>query len=380
MEDKKQPIIVKKVNKGGHGHHGGAWKVAMADFAIAMMAFFMVMWLLGGTTVEQKAAISAYFKNPSLTEGKSHVAAKGQDGPGGASTSMIQLGGTMELPKGEGQKTLEKSRSGSNDNNHSFRPRRSAPAEEQKAAFRREQTLYQSISHRIQKVLEKKALKKLKDQVFLDISDEGMRIQIVDKENRAMFASGSSHLRGYAEKLLIEIAGVIKHVPSKVSISGHTDASPFTGRIDYSNWELSADRANAARRTMIHAGLPEKKVARVVGLGSTVLFIKKKPKSPLNRRISIIILNSKALAQLERYKSSQNRNKPHWAGKRTEDPLATPGHRLSMPNNKSNKQSRSHDIAKNGKPENTKSVNKGKISLPKLNLPPIIDPNLLPKR
>ena len=290
MDDKKQPIVVKKVHKGGHGHHGGAWKVAMADFAIAMMAFFMVMWLLGGTTVEQKAAIAEYFNNPSLTDGKSQTAVQGQTGPGGAATSVLQLGGTMELPKGDGQKSLEKSHD-KTTHDESHRPNKSKTKPAPFHGDRQQKMMLHALSASINKALSKKALAQFKDQVIIDISDEGLRIQIVDKENRPMFDLGSSQLKPYTRELLHEIALMVDKTSSRISVTGHTDAIPYVSRADYSNWELSSDRAHSARRAMLEVGLSETKIARVVGLSSTVLFDEANPSHPTNRRISIVFLN-----------------------------------------------------------------------------------------
>jgi chemotaxis protein MotB len=268
MEDKKQPIIVKKVVKGG-GHHGGAWKVAYADFVTAMMAFFLLMWLLGTTTEEQRGGISSYFQNPA-----------GIQGPGGASTSMIKLGGTRDMPQviaevAPDEKTAEEI------------------AEEQEK--KRLQTLMDDLEDAIGN---HQALKPFKDHLKLDITPEGLRLQIVDRENRTMFDSGSAELKSYTVAILREIATVVNSVPHKISISGHTDARPYL-RKDYTNWELSADRANAARRALRDGGLAEAKMGRVVGLGSSVLFDKEDPYNPVNRRISIIVMNKSAADTLE---------------------------------------------------------------------------------
>jgi chemotaxis protein MotB len=135
------------------------------------------------------------------------------------------------------------------------------------------------------------ALAPFKDQLLLDITSEGLRIQIVDKENRPMFASGSAQLKDYTETILNEVARVINKSPNRISLSGHTDRTPFAGDNGYSNWELSADRANAARRALTDAGLAENKIGRVVGLSDSVLFDKKNPYNPINRRISIVVMN-----------------------------------------------------------------------------------------
>lgn len=270
MEDKKQPIVVKKVVKGG-GHHGGAWKVAYADFVTAMMAFFLLLWLLGSTTPEQKAAISDFFQHPSAVEG-----------PGGASNSMIDLGGAMDLPQ---------------DPPPAAQDPPEALAEQ--IAAQREQQRLESLRKELQEAVEKsQALKPFKDQLLIDITPEGLRIQIVDKENRPMFDLGSAELKWYTADILAEIAALINQVPNKVSITGHTDARQYTRR-DYTNWELSADRANAARRALIAGGMQPEKIGRVVGLASSVLFDKTDPYNPVNRRISIIVMNTATAEALQ---------------------------------------------------------------------------------
>ncbi len=275
-EDNTQPIIVKKIKKGGGGHHGGAWKIAYADFVTAMMAFFLLMWLLGSTTKEQKSAISDFFNNPSPIAG-----------PGGASTSMIKVGGGKDITYSEGD-----TKNGSNPDPH---PKNTMPSPKGEVGqiTQTDKDRLQQLKQELESAIDASdALKPFKDQLLLEITKEGLRIQIIDKENRAMFASGSSTLQPYATQLLREIGKVVNHVPNRISLSGHTDATPyskFSGM--YTNWELSADRSNASRRALIDGGMDEDKVARVVGLSSAVLFDKTNPTNPINRRISIIVLN-----------------------------------------------------------------------------------------
>ena len=282
MTEQPAPIIIKKINHG-HGHHGGAWKVAFADFAVAMMAFFLLMWLMGSTTKEEKAAISEYFDNPSMTQGMStSPSPNAVDGPGGASTSMIQFGGANEIHKEPPvrEKVIEKT-----------------------IEVEKEKQRLDELMDKIKEAVERsQALKPFKDQLFIDITPEGLRIQIVDKENRPMFDSGSSTLKTYSEALLRELAGFINEVPNKITLSGHTDATPYF-RKDYGNWELSADRANAARRALVEAGLREDKINRVVGLASSVLFDKENPRNPINRRISIIVMNKATEEAIQREES-----------------------------------------------------------------------------
>ena len=145
-----------------------------------------------------------------------------------------------------------------------------------------------------QAVSKSQALEPFKDQLLLDITPEGIRIQIVDAQNRPMFDVGSARLRDYTQNILRELAPYLSSVPNRISITGHTDARPYPGQGGYSNWELSADRANAARRALVGSGLPDEKIARVVGLSSSVLFDRDNPQSPINRRISIVIMTKQA--------------------------------------------------------------------------------------
>ncbi len=277
------PIIIKKVKKGGHAAHGGSWKVAFADFATAMMAFFLLMWLMGATDEKQKGAISEYFNNPSAVPGASTMPSPtSMQGPGGASTSMIKVGGGMELhrdvaPPSE-SKPGEQTTAMSDDD-----------AERRAEELDRERL--NSLLDQLKEAIDaREALAKFKDQILLDITPEGVRIQIIDHERRSMFPLGSSRLEDFSTKILAELANIIKSVPNRISISGHTDIKPYIA-VNYSNWELSADRANAARRALITGGLPTGKVGRVVGLASSVLLDTAIPDNPVNRRISIIVMN-----------------------------------------------------------------------------------------
>ncbi|MNF94819.1 Motility protein B [compost metagenome] len=149
------------------------------------------------------------------------------------------------------------------------------------------------------KVEENPQLQRFKDQILFEITQDGLRIQIIDAENRPMFASGSAHLQPYFEDILLALADTIRAVPNKISISGHTDAKPFAGAAEFGNWELSANRANAARRTLIAGGYDEAQVARVVGYASSALFDRDDPLNPVNRRIDIVVLTKKAQRAIE---------------------------------------------------------------------------------
>jgi chemotaxis protein MotB len=281
MSDLKQVIIVRKKKAGGHGHHGGAWKVAYADFVTAMMAFFLVMWLVGAGTKQQRAAISEYFKNPSMTQGQSTMAPSGKMGPGGASTSMIKLGGAMDLPKGPGDNQAFAKPSGSDI--------------DKLAKEKEKRRLEQLMKDLTEAIAKSQAMAPYKDQLLIDITSEGLRIQIVDKQNRPMFDTGSGVMKNYTVQILHELAGFVNQVPNTISISGHTDSARYVSADSaYGNWELSADRANAARRTLVEGGMVPDKVARVVGLAASVPFDKKDPAAPTNRRISIVVMTRDA--------------------------------------------------------------------------------------
>jgi chemotaxis protein MotB len=298
-----RPIHIKRIKKVAGGHHGGAWKVAYADFVTAMMAFFLVMWLVTAVSKEQRAAIFDYFKNPSMEPGKSVKPAPGQMGPGGASTSPINLGGGLDAPKTSLQKT---DKIGATVMTETAKPIE-IKTEEQKAAevaalkaeLEKKQldALMQDLKEAIAK---SQALEPFKDQLLLDITPEGLRIQIVDAQNRPMFDLGSSHLKGYTNTILREVAKYLKTVPNHVSITGHTDTSPYAGVSGYTNWDLSTDRANAARRALEGAGYDTLQISRVTGLASSVLFDKQNPRNPVNRRISIVVMTQAAEERAQR--------------------------------------------------------------------------------
>jgi chemotaxis protein MotB len=277
-EDTPRPIIVKRVKKNVHGHHGGAWKIAYADFVTAMMAFFLLMWLLGSTTSGDLKGISEYFQTPLK------VALMGGSGSGDSS-SLIK-GGGKDLTRTEGQLKQGEIREEKKVINLKA-------AEAERA--RKERLQLGELKNRIESAIEGNiALQQFRKQMLLDITTEGLRVQIVDEYNRPMFASGSAQLQSYSRDILREIGKTLNNVPNRISISGHTDAQAYAGGTKgYSNWELSADRANAARRELIGGGLDETRIVRVVGLSSAVLFDAENALNPVNRRISIIVMNKK---------------------------------------------------------------------------------------
>jgi chemotaxis protein MotB len=297
-EEKPRPIIiVKRFKRGAAGHHGGAWKVAYADFVTAMMAFFLVMWLVTAVSKDQRAAIFDYFKNPSMEPGKSVKPAPGQMGPGGASTSPINMHGGLDAPRTALRKTdvigTTVTTSPAPPIDLKTPEQKAAEAAELKKLLEKKQldALMQDLKEAIAK---SQALQPFKDQLLLDITPEGLRIQILDAQNRPMFDLGSARLKGYTVDILHVVTGYLITVPNRISITGHTDTTPYAGISGYTNWDLSTDRANAARRSMESSGLPTERVSRVVGLASSVLFDPDNPRGAVNRRISIVVLTQQA--------------------------------------------------------------------------------------
>jgi chemotaxis protein MotB len=276
---KLQPIIIKRIKKSGHVAHGGAWKIAYADFVTAMMAFFLLMWLLGSTTEGDKKGIADYFQSPLK------IAMAG--GSGAGDSNSVLKGGGESLTSTVGQvKKGDVEATRNTINLHKLK------AEQVRAEIARLEDLKQEIQ---QKMQSSEKLRELSSQIRLDMTRDGLRIQIVDDQNRPMFASGSATIAPYMKDLLREIGSVLTEVPNRLTLEGHTDAQPFPGGDrGYSNWELSSDRANASRRELIAGGLADDRVLRVQGLASSQPFDEKDPLAPTNRRISIIVMNRDA--------------------------------------------------------------------------------------
>ncbi|MBS0303817.1 MAG: flagellar motor protein MotB [Proteobacteria bacterium] len=277
---KLQPIIVKRVKKGGHGAHGGAWKIAYADFVTAMMAFFLLMWLLGSTTEGDKKGIADYFASPLK------ISLLGA-GSGSGDSSHVIKGGGQDFTRTTGQV-----KRGEVASTRSTVNLRALKAEQLRAEIARLEDLKRKVE---QKIESNPRLAAMRSQIKLEMTPEGLRIQIVDDAGRAMFASGSAEVQPHMRELLRDLGGLLADVPNRLTLEGHTDAHPFTGgERGYSNWELSADRANASRRELLAGGLPDEHVLRVLGLASSVLFAAADPRAPANRRISILVMNREA--------------------------------------------------------------------------------------
>ena len=255
---KPTTVIVKRLKKGDHGHHGGAWKIAYADFVTAMMAFFLMLWLLGSLSDAKKLGLSRFFSSPSAMVSSA-----------GTNSSVLDFTGE---PRPESE----------------FDPDPNDPAEGQE-----ELPLDELLLKLKEQIETSEAFKDYQDQLQLEITVEGLRIQMMDDEERPMFDVGSPKLRSYADEMLQTMGKTIATVPNRVSIAGHTDARTYrSGRTDYSNWELSADRANAARRAMAQSLPVDVKFGRIVGLADSVPYDREDPFNPANRRISIVVLNA----------------------------------------------------------------------------------------
>jgi chemotaxis protein MotB len=295
------PIIIKKVKKGGHGgHHGGAWKVAYADFVTAMMAFFLLLWLLGSTTDEQKQGIADYFAPTSR-------ASTSNNGSG-----MMLAGRSMDV-----QGVMNSSASSSFTialAPPASRADEDPDAEESeevdigKALAEREEEMFRQAEEALRQAIQKTPdLKELAENLIVDRTEEGLRIQIVDRDGVSMFSLGSAIMQGKTRTLLAKVAEVVRKLPNRLAITGHTDATPYRGGSGYGNWELSSDRANASRRALVESGLPDQRIARVAGRAALEPLIADDPSSSRNRRISIVLLHRSKDA--EQVKDAEQINK-----------------------------------------------------------------------
>ena len=282
MAEELQPIIIKKVNKGHAGHHGGAWKVAYADFVTAMMAFFLLLWLLSSVPQEQLEGVSNYFsptmasKSTSGSDGALGGTALSEEGALTAKSSKAVA--KLDLPPPKVQATQTRIDSGESNSM-------------KEALKKQEEKQFEDAKEKLEKAMkDNPAFRKLANSLMIDNTPEGLRIQIVDQDGLAMFQSGSEKMILHAKKILELVVKVIKTQPQDLAIEGHTDASKFGGSNVYTNWELSADRANTARRYLLHLKIPEKRIGRVVGKAAKQPLLKDDPRNSRNRRLSIILL------------------------------------------------------------------------------------------
>jgi chemotaxis protein MotB len=253
MEDRSK-IIIRKVNKKSHGgHHGGSWKVAYADFVTAMMAFFLLLWLLSMTSPAQKAALSQYFSSFSLFGDK------------------VKQSGTSVLENSAG--VLNEGRSVQSEPTRTNVGKKSTPEE---------------LAKMMRGAIDDK-LRTMKNQVLIETTKEGLKIQIVDNEGSEIFRSGSDEPTDKARQIIRLVSENLREKPNRIIIEGHTDSAPFKS-VQKTNWELSTSRASAARRELENNGVDPSRIARVVGYADQDPLIKEDPKDLRNRRISIILL------------------------------------------------------------------------------------------
>ena len=297
--ENNQPIIIKRIKRYESGHHGGSWKIALADFMTAMMAFFLVLWLMSVSTPIQRAIISGYFKDPigfSGSTSKHVIDLGGSPHPAPDRTQNVELNGLLSEGLTQQVDIDEIS---------------TLSAE---LDFERLEMLRLELQNVIE---ESPELQRFKDQVLIESTRVGLRIQIMDSENRPMFALGSDRMEQYFEDILLALGDVLVTVPNKITLSGHTDARQFSAARGFEgNWELSTKRANAARRALEAGGYPEEHVAQVVGYASSALYNRADPYNPANRRIDIVVLTRKAQQAME--------GEPDGSGGRLPPPLDLP--------------------------------------------------------
>jgi chemotaxis protein MotB len=277
MKHQSHPIVVVRRKKGKHGggHHGGSWKIAYADFMTAMMAFFLVMWLISISSPKELVQIAEYFRTPlavAITNGPRSSDATSPI-PGGGDDPTQQDGEVHKMIQSQGDQ--------------------------------REIGDLQRLQEKLEQMLiSDPRLKDLRPHLMINLTEQGLRIQIIDSQNRPMFQLGSATVEPYMRYILRAIAPVLDDFPNKISLAGHTDDMPYAmGERGYSNWELSTDRANASRRELTAGGLSEGKVLRVMGMGSTMQLKDHPSGDAINRRISILVLNKHAEEAIERENS-----------------------------------------------------------------------------
>ena len=350
-DDNQRPIIIKKIKKGGHGHHGGAWKVAYADFVTAMMAFFLLLWLLNATTQEQRRGIAQFFTPDSVSQssiGSGGILGGQTVSPGelprttGGVVMSVPVMPSGETPEQEqdpaesgeqgdqqaegpapgtapgtqpgqqpGQQPGDQPGTQPNTEPHQAAvpgeprdqasnpegrqtadatPRDPTAAELRRAAREREEREFQQAEQDLRQAIQDLPdLRALAPNLIIDRTPEGLRIQLVDQERATMFPLGSSTPNENLRRLFSAISQVVARLPNRISVTGHTDATPYQ-RSNYSNWELSTDRANSSRRGLIDAGVPAARISHVVGKAEQEPLIADNPFDPRNRRISIVLL------------------------------------------------------------------------------------------
>jgi chemotaxis protein MotB len=288
-------VIIKRIKKGGHaGHHGGAWKVAYADFVTAMMAFFLLMWLINTTTPEQKRGIADYFAPQSIAETVSGAGGvlggkvMGEDdSKAGGAASVFRKNSPSSPATVKPSTQTGASHGGASDAAASG----TAGASDAHGTASAQDGEFAHAAEAIhQAIMDNPDIAKLSKQVMIDNTPEGLRIQLVDQDGRPMFQQGTAEPMPYTRRLLSEIGRIIDRLPNRVSIGGHTEATPFEGPNGMTNWELSSARANAARALLTAGGLVQDRIYEVAGKAGSEPLLPEDPNASANRRLSIVLL------------------------------------------------------------------------------------------
>jgi len=289
MAENEPPIIIKRIKKAAHGHHGGAWKVAYADFVTAMMAFFLLLWLLNVTTPEQKMGLAEYFTPTIGIKDSMGIGFKGglkASEAGRAKNDLVAVGLVRGQVKQGDTPDVPNSQTGKSDPNATDAAPAKKPEEivEDAEDFK---TAEEGIKQALQ---EDPELKDFQNNVIIQDTPEGLKIDMIDDSKKPMFVPGSAVLSEAGKKIIDSMARVIVNAPNNISIHGHTDSVPNPGNQQYTNWELSADRANAARRFLSTTQIEPERVIKVVGQADKELLNASEPQSPRNRRITVILV------------------------------------------------------------------------------------------
>ncbi len=282
MSKSEPRIVIRRHKTNIEASHGGSWKIAYADFMTAMMAFFLVMWLLSQVPRNDLQAIAEYFRMPLMTAitGGPRLSDARNPIPGGEPSVIPN---TQPLHR----------------------------SDDSGAGLEQDADMYdvlrlEDLKSDLESLIQTDPiLRQFRPQLLLDMTPDGLRIQIIDRQNRPMFATGSAQVQPYMQDILRQLGPMFNSLPNSISISGHTDSLQYaTGEREYSNWELSADRANAARKELVSGGMDEIKIKLVVGLSSSVSLVKENPAAAVNRRISIVVLNRHAERRIDQQNES----------------------------------------------------------------------------
>jgi chemotaxis protein MotB len=305
----ERPIVFKKIIQGGHAHHGGAWKVAYADFVTAMMAFFLLLWILASASEDQKKSIADYFTptlNPTGGDGGDGPLDGSTIGPDGTLTSSNSPMSTVAIPDFGKQNPIDAEQGEGSGLSGELEAKSVAASEEaieladaiQEELNKRDEQAFEDLEKQIYQAMQAAPdLRPLIPNVIFEKTDGGLKISIIDQDGKSMFSSGSAAVTGDTRKLLTLLGSVIATLPNDIIVSGHTDANPYGSKelqTGYGNWELSSDRANAVRRVFVEAGFNLDRVTRVEGLADSDPLKPEVPKDAANRRISVVLEYMKA--------------------------------------------------------------------------------------